>query len=887
MSTTLPRFRPSVLAAKERLAAGREKLKQRHQRGSPGIQVSAALTDLLDEVVLGIYQAALADLKEDEAGGLGAQIALIAHGGYGRRDVAPYSDVDLMILHPPEAAARVEPLAARLMRDVFDAGLQLGNSVRTIPQACQLARKDAAIRTSLLEARYLAGSVTLFSRFITRFQQQAHRRLNGLITAVAQAREDERVQFGETSYLLEPNVKRSGGGLRDLQLLRWIGFARYSTAEYDGLLLHGALTREEHQSVLRALEFLLRLRNELHFAAGRSSDVLDRSEQVRIAELFGYRGDEAMLPVEQFMREYFCHTNFVTQLAARFVANARPGSRWKGWLALLASHQFERDFRIEPTQVSLTPSGLAKLEHDLSEVLRLADVANLHDKRIAHSTREAVRRAVPNLPAELTRETASRFRSLLDQPAKLGEMLRFLYETGILERIIPAFTHARSLLQFNEYHKYTVDEHSLRAVESAASLLSDPGPVGQVYRSIKTKWLLHLALLLHDLGKGFAEDHSDVGLRIADETAQRLHLAERDRETLKLLVHKHLVMSHLAFRRDIDDTQLVVRFAVEVGSPDVLQMLYVLTAADMSAVGPGVWTNWKAEVLTALYHYTMQHLAGDSPGTTPEERLQDLRGAVQAALAASEDREWYERHIGLLPNSYLRTTPTEQAAAELRQLHSLGPSDAKATGRYQAESGTVQYTVVTHENVAPGIFHRLTGALSDKGLQILSAEINTLADGLVLDRFHVVDPDYAGEPPSARIDDVCRTLVGWLRPSEEGEQRRPQVRRWGRSRARTVPTNLPTQVRVDNNTSDRYTTIDVFAADQQGLLYTITRTLFELGLSVSLAKIATHLDQVVDVFYVTDQFGQKVRDEGRLETIRHRLMGAIESLEAEGVGVRG
>jgi len=875
-----------VITAKERLAAGREKLRQRHQRGSPGIQVSAALTDLLDEVVLGLYQAALADLNEGDADGVGAKIALIAHGGYGRRDAAPFSDVDLMILHEAEVGARVEPLASRLMRDVFDAGLQLGNSVRTIAQACQLARRDPAICTSLIESRYLAGSVTLFSRFVGKFQQQTRRHLAALITAVDRARGEERAQFGETVYLLEPNVKRSPGGLRDLQLLRWIGFARYATAEYDGLLLCHALTREEHQSILRALDFLLRLRNEMHFFAGRSTDVLDRAEQLRIADVFGYRGDVGMLPVEQFMREYFRHTNFISQLAPRFVANARPGSRWKRWLASLVSHQFERDFRVEPSQISLTRSGLAKLQRDLAEVLRLADVANLYDKRIAHSTCEAVRRAVPNLPAEITRETAERFRALLGQPARLGEMLRFLHETGILERIIPAFAHARSLLQFNEYHKYTVDEHSLRAVEQAASLAADPGPVGHVYRSIKAKWLLHLALLLHDLGKGFAEDHSEVGLGIADETARRLWLSDRDRETLKFLVHKHLTMSHLAFRRDIDDTQLVVRFAVEVGSPEALQMLYVLTAADMSAVGPGVWTNWKAEVLTALYHYTMEHLAGEAPGTTSAGRMQELRQSVLDAIAGTSDREWYERHIRLLPNSYLRATPPQQAAADLRQLHSLGSGDAIAAGRYQPESGTVQYTIVTHENVTPGIFHKLTGALSEKGLQILSAEINTLADGLVLDRFHVVDPDFAGEPPPARLDDVCRALVGWLRPPADGAVRQSQVRRWGSRRGRAVPTHLPTQVRVDNNTSDRYTIIDVFAADRQGLLYTITRALFELGLSVSLAKIATHLDQVVDVFYVSDQHGRKVRDEGRLQTIRSRLMEAIEAPEGQGIGAK-
>jgi [protein-PII] uridylyltransferase len=867
-----PGLREHVLSAKARLAQGREKLKLRHQQGARGLQICNALTDLVDGVVLNLYRAVLADLNEPLDGELAQQIALVAHGGYGRRDVAPYSDVDLMILHSPEASQRVVPLATRFMRDVFDAGLMLGQSVRTPQQACQLALSDATIRTSLMESRLLIGSTAVYERFTRMFRKQVQRRLAHVIADVEKARAEERKQYGETVYLLEPNIKRSQGGLRDIQMLRWIGFACHGVSDPDGLQLCGALTKEDQRRLRKATEFLLHLRNEMHFFAGKANDVLDRAEQVRLAGLLNFERQEGLLPVEQFMREYFRRTSEVSRALSRFVARSRPGSMLTQAVGVLFSHQVERDYRVGPTEITPTRTGAAKLRSGLPEILRLCDLSSAYDKRISHSGCEAIREAAPELPDDLDPQSAERFLELLGQPARLGELLRLLHDLGVLEKIIPEFDHARCLLQFNEYHKYTVDEHSFRAVENATQFVADPGPLGRVYRHIKQKRLLHLALLIHDLGKGYVEDHSEVGRRIAAETADRLRLGAHDREVLVFLVHKHLMMSHLAFRRDTSDEQLVVRFAVDAGSPDVLEMLYVLTAADIAAVGPGTLNDWKVEVLSDLFHRTMQHLAGDIATFGSEERWKRKQEEIRRHLGDVHEPAWYDEQIQHLPHAYFHSRPAAQIAADLRELHQLAPGEVIARGKFLPESRTVEYTISTFEDVTPGVFHKLTGALASKGLQILSAEINTLAHGLVLDRFFVLDPDYADEPPADRLENVGQALVQALQ--EEGAPSFRRIWRRGRDSSPTIEP-LPTQVRADNDTSEKYTILDIFAADRMGLLYTISRTLFELGLSVGVAKIGTYLDQVVDVFYVTDRQGRKIDNHERLEQIRTRLLEAI------------
>jgi len=880
MSITTPVFRDSLLSAKRRLVEGREKIKQQHAGGSPGIQVCACLTDLFDTVILDLYETALAEMgSEGEV--LRSRIAIVPHGGYGRRDVAPYSDVDLMILCMPGDDNAVEPLAKRLLRDVFDVGLTLGQTVRTADDACRRATKDPTIFTSLVEARYLAGSVKLYSTFAQKFARTAKKHSRKLCAEIAQARREERVQYGETVYLLEPNIKRSRGGLRDIQLARWIGFARYGIAEPEVLQARGFLPKEDQRVIRRASEYLLRLRNELHFQAGKPQDVLNRAEQVRLAPLYGYQDKEGLLAVEQFMQEYFRHTKTVRSITSNFNAGAQPGRALNAVLGSLFSRQVDGDYRITPHTIVATKSGLGKLTTDLSETLRLTELANAYDKRIAHSTWEAVRAAVPTFAGEdVNAETARRFLSLITQPGRLGEMLRKLHELGVLEKIIPAFTHARYLLQFNEYHKYTVDEHCILAVQRATEFISDQGPLGRVYRGIKSKRTLHLALLIHDLGKGFLEDHSELGLRIAGEVGPRLRLPLRETETLKFLVHKHLAMSHLAFRRDTSDDEVILRFAVEVGSPEVLDMLFVLTAADISAVGPGVWNNWKAEVLADLHSRTMRHLAGES-AVDSVERVSAQRNRVRESLGHPADATWFNRQIDALPTSYLFGSPPKRIAEELTMLHDLPAGEVRASGRYLPESKALEFVIGTREDITPGVFYKLTGALASQGLGILSAQINTLADGLVLDRFYVNDPDYAEQPPATRMEEVERALVNSLK-TPQGD--RPSFRRVWKSdsrRYREVLDRLPTRVLSDNSSSDRFTILDVFASDRRGLLYTIARTLFEQDLSVSIAKIGTYLDQVVDVFYVTDRSGHKVADEHRLNEIAAKLIAAIDSMQKE------
>lgn len=798
--------------------------------------------------------------------------------------MAPYSDVDVMLLHAASAQQAVHPVMRRFSQNLYDTGMDVGFAARSAQEACRLAVSDATVLTSLSESRLIVGNQPLFDAFDGRFRRMTRRRWRKLLLAIEEARREERSKYGETVFLLEPNVKRSRGGLRDLAFIRWIGFVRYGENDFDGLTQAGHLTKEEQGKLRAARDFLFWVRNDLHFQHAKAEDVLDRSEQLRIAALQGYLETAGLLPVEHFMRDYFQHTSNVREIAAHLANGARPRNPLQWLIEPLFSHQFEWDFRVGPTTISATRRGKAKLKGDLAEVFRLLDLANLYDKRIDHDTWQTIRSAMmhrgpanPNQP--LDPRISQRFMSLLSQTPRLVELLRRLHELRVLEQLIPGMTHARGLLQFNAYHRYTVDEHSIRVVEHLTSLQSDSGVPGEVYRSIKNKALLHLAALLHDLGKGYGEDHSEVGARLAEQTAHRLGLPERDTEILKFLVLKHLRMSHLAQQQDIHDDSVVVNFAVEVGSPEALKMLYVLTLADLSGVGPGVLNEWKQQLLTDLYDHALHLLTSNSPAQAATDRLRSRREEVLSLARRHEGLGWFETQIIALPASCLFAWPPTDMVEKLDRLRKISHRDAVAWGEYVPSLSAVEYTVGTYEEIAPGIFHKLTGALTSNRQQILSADINTLAEGLVLDRFYVHDQDFAGPPPQHRIDEVCKELVASLK-----DNRPPTFRKLWHQRASAQAAaiqHLPTRVTIDNATAEKFTIVAAFAYDKMGLLYAIARALFELNLSVSTAKIGTHLDQVVDVFYVTDQrTGGKIFDEQRLTTIRQRLLTAIEEIES-------
>ena len=876
-------LKPRVLAARKKISQTRDKLHERHNQGSPGVQICAAMTDLLDSTLLDLYDGALQQLTENigQREALQSQLALVPHGGYGRRDMAPYSDVDLMLLYDPEAIEHITPLAQCFTQDIYDSGLKLGFSARTTDEACKLAMQDISTFTSLAESRFLHGSVQLYSRYNKRFRRATRRYRNSLIERIIKERRQERQQFGDTVFLLKPNIKRSRGSLRDLQLVRWIGFTRYGEADLDSLRRLGALTREDSKTLRKAHDFLLQLRNEMHFHARASQDLLTREEQVRLAEKYNYTSDDDLLAVERYMQVYFDQTSQVRYATTHFVNSSRSRRSWGKWLGPLFSHQVEGDFQVGPFQIRATRRGLEKVRNELSEVLRLMDLANLYDKRIDHSTWQAIRESMLKQPqTEISPEASRRFLSLLAEPARLAGLLRRLHELRVLECFIPAIRKARCLLQFNEYHKYTVDEHTIRAVHHATEFLRHDGPLGDAYRSLEHKRTLHLALLLHDLGKGTAEDHSEVGLRIARETAAHLQLPAEETETICFLVHKHLTMSNLALRHDLNDPNIVLQFAVEVGSPEVLQMLYLLTCADISAVGPGVFNNWKLELLTELYLLTRNHLTGDStlPGSslTLEQRRAQLR---EQATIDEQDRDLFNALVNSVPAGYLSSVPGEQVLPQLQALLKLEKGKALGWARFVPERNAVEYTIGSHESTMAGMFHRLTGVLSSQRNQIHAAEIDRLNDDLVIDRFYAQDLDFADQPPQDRLDEITAKLLAAI---ESPTAEPVTFRKVWQSDANRHPGDfnpMPTRIAIDNNTTAAFTIVNVFAYDKMGLLYSISRCLYDLKLEVHLAKITTHVDQVVDVFYVTNRDGEKIESRDQLKEIRERLLAAIKEME--------
>ncbi|MGI6416883.1 MAG: [protein-PII] uridylyltransferase [Thermoguttaceae bacterium] len=872
----MSRLRPNILEARARLAVGCQELQRSHQEGASGVDLCRAASKLRDEVILRLVGDASADRSVCPPDTV-ERLAVVAHGGYGRREVCPFSDVDLMVLCPNRLMDAARPLAERLFRDIFDAGLVVGHSLRTPEEAWRLACEDAQVCTSLIESRLLSGSRPLFDDYWAGFNRRLRRNARRLVAAAETERARERIRYGETVYMLEPNVKRSRGGLRDVHLLRWLGTIRYGFSEPADLVRLGHLSPKDYRDLAETAEYLLRLRNEMHFHAGKPGDVLSRSEQLRIAALRGYQASAGMLPVEQFMRDHFRRTEAVSQIVARFLAKARSSPRRAALTALFFGRRVGGGFYAGPAMIAAGVHGRRRLACQMEAVMQIVDLANLYDKPIEPDTWEIVRRNAARLPEDISPGAMRHFLSLVGHPARLGDLLRLLHEVRLLERFIPAFEHARGLLQFNQYHKYTVDEHCFRAVDMATDFQRHTGAIGQAYRETGRKHLLHLALLLHDLGKGHADDHSQVGARLARETARLLGLSPEEAETLEFLVGKHLIMNHLAFRRDMSDEQVLVRFAVDAGSPERLRMLFVMTAADLGAIGPGVWDSWKEDVLTDLYRRANRHLSGET-GQGGDEQLGERRRALVALLAGA-GHEALAPVVDSLPAGTLRDHPLEETAADLALFDSLGQNPAAVHCAYNHETKTARISIATGEQVAPGIFHRLTGAISSKGLQILSAEINTLAGGLVLDHFLVVDPDYAGQPPPERFEQIRRALVeslecrsGWSPSFRKtwivGAHRQPKMR------------VAQTRIEVDNTTSDRFTILDIFAADRPGLLYAIARTLFEMDLSVARAKIGTYLDQVVDVFYVTDVAGKKIESATRIQQIRSRLLDVILSAAA-------
>jgi [protein-PII] uridylyltransferase len=874
MTAASPLIESVVLDARQRLRDGREKIRKQHDQGAPGPQVCAQITDLFDGIILDIWNAATAELLTPSQR---TKLALVAHGGYGRRDLAPYSDVDIMLMPTSGTGSIIQPVAARLSRDIVDAGLQLGFSVRSPREACRLAWKDPVIFSSIAESRLLSGSLHIYSRFFNMLRRGARRRRGTLVELLQQARREERVKWGETNYLLRPNVKRSRGGLRDLQFIRWIGFTCDGETEPDRLVKLGRLPSDDYRRIRQAYAFLLRVRNELHFEHGRCQDVLDRPTQMSIATKWGYQPSEGRLPVEFFMQDYFEHTRNVRYASSYMYADARKLPLLSRAFERIVSRRIDESIRVGPHHVWVEPPVLPEFSKNLADVLRLMDIANRYRRRISHPTWQAIREAMIARQPSTPDESAVRsFLSLMSRPGQLADLLRRLNELRVLEQFVPAMKRARGLLQFNEYHKYTVDAHCIRSVEAAARFEEKEGPIGDRYRQLDDKLMLHLSLLIHDLGKGFEEDHSDVGKRIAAETADVLGLDEITSQTLQWLVHKHLIMHYAAFRHDLSDPQIVGKFADEVGSAKRLDLLSLMSLADLTAVGPDVLTDWKEHLIEDLYSRTAAYFkTGELPGE-PSPQSEIARDEIRTRLGGTADPDLAEMMLRGLSESVVLRGPTDYLAQLIRDAVD-DKEGIICRGRFEASRGATEYTVVTSQKNRPiGTFARATAALADAGLSILRAEIETLAGDWAWDTFLVEDREAVGvsDERIARVASKVRDFM-----ADESRSLSTRRRYWSptiKSESETIKLQ-PAKVSFDNETMDRYTIVLLFAYDRPGLLASIASTFASLKIVLHFAKIDTHLDQAVDVFYVTELGNEKITSGERLEQVRKALLEAVTS----------
>jgi [protein-PII] uridylyltransferase len=759
-----------------------------------------------------------------------------------------------------------------------DVGLELGFALRTPRQAHQLSWQDAMVFTSLVESRLLIGSVQLFTSFMRRFRIGARRRHRKLVSAVEAARREERSRYGETVYLLHPNVKRSRGCLRDVQLVRWIGFARYGEADLEQLMKLGLLPELDYRALYKGYQFLLRLRNELHFKNNRAVDSLDRASQVSLAAAEGIQERDGVLPVETFMRGYFEVTSQIRHSATEFVESAKVRSWFVRLFGRVLAIPIGEGYRLGFNHVWATAKGLEKLKSNPVEVITFMKLANRFDRRIEQETWHEIRNAMQareNVP--LGPDAAAAFMQLLEYTPRLGEVLRRLHELRVLEQIIPAMSHARCLMQFNDYHKYTVDAHCIRAVEKATEYSRNNDLLGQVYKQLKRKSVLHLALLLHDLGKGFSEDHSEVGKRIAEETADLLRLSETDTQMVSFLVHQHLTMTHTAFRFDLTQLETILMFVSKVGSLAALQHLYVVSCADLDAVGPGALNDWKLNLLNQLYRRSESQFRDDRPDEWFVNEVAAKRAALLERIP-TENKDWWGRQINAMTPTYLLGDSPSRLIADLTTIQKLSPDRRViAWATRIPEPDAIEYSVAVLQSEKPiGIVHRITGVLGSQSIEILSADVHSQPLGIAWDRFLTHDLDHSSAPPQARLDQVCRAIEAAF---ETEEPPKPKFRKVWKSAVENVSATIktqPTHVQFDNTSSEEFTIVSIFAYNRLGLLYAISKVLDDQRIVLNVAKISTHLDQVVDVFYISDLDGRKILEPTRLYTLRQRLLAAAE-----------
>jgi [protein-PII] uridylyltransferase len=840
----LQQFR--VVLAEEEAA-----IRELHFTGAGGNEVVQRRTALIDRLLREVWNA---------GGVANDRPALVAVGGYGRGELNPRSDVDILFLCRNE---REREQASPVLYLLWDIGLDIGHSVRSVAECVDLARSDPKIRTSLLESRLLAGDQAFYQEYRHRMSSEVfNRKTAQFITEKIAERNAMRQKYGGSLYLREPNIKESVGGLRDIHLARWIALTRFGVAAEPDLLRSGIVGPEQIARFIGARNFLWRLRNEVHYLSDRKNDQLTYDLQEQTARDFRYRDSAHLSSVERFMKSYFLHARTIQDFTRVVVERSLP-ARSRGWFDVARQ---VGSFSLRGKTLFSAREGLFRQRPEA--VFEAFSIVQSHGVVLSDRLRQELA-SCGAAEVRASAPAAAIFLSMLDAPDRLADTLTLMRDTGLLGRYLPEFRAVQALAPHDHYHKYTVDEHILAAVRNLEDVRQMRSPaletLSQAMRDVTKRWVLMLAVLLHDLGKAFRGDHERHGRDIAAQVLLRLGVSGDDRERILFLVENHLLMSVLSQRRELDDRKVIDDFARTVRDPANLRMLYLLTYADMSAVGPAAWTGWKAALLQDLYLRTLRHF--DKAAGAQDDR-QTRFVSVRRHLASSGfPPEEIEAFLQSMPPNYVMTASRSRMLDHLQMVHQLPADQFVIRHRHRFEHGYTDLTVCAYD--AYGMFYRTAATIAAQNLSILRAQVYTARNGIMIDTFQITNEEGA----ITTYEEVWATLEADLRDVLTGKKPPPEAK--ASLYGRTVPGDVSPSVAFDNETSPALTIIDIKARDRIGLLYRIARILYDLNIDIASAKISTEGIRAMDSFYVTDLLGGKIADPDRLARIRDALLNVL------------
>ena len=878
---------------KEAFVAGRDEIRRRFEAndgardGGVGVLAARSTSFLIDQLVRLAHDYAdrhaypAANPTEAE------RIAIAAVGGYGRAELCPHSDIDLLFLLPYKQTPRGEQLVEFILYLLWDLGLKVGHATRSVPECVRLARADITIRTALLEARYLWGEEKLFVELRKRFVADVTRGTEAEFIAAKLAERNERhKRLGDSRYVVEPNIKEGKGGLRDLHTLFWIAKYVHRVERVEDLVTKGVLTREEAGQFAKALDFLLCVRTHLHILAGRPEERLTFDVQGAIGKRMGYTDHRGSRGVERFMKHYYLTAKDVGDLTRIFCAALEIESEIKPRFSLKAKlGGFGRGkakiidgFALESGR--LTVAKTSAFTDEPLNFLRIFRAAQVNGLDIHPYALRLIRQNLRQVDAKLRADPEANqlFLDILTDKTDAEVSLRRLNEAGVFGRFIPDFGRVVAQMQHDMYHVYTVDEHTifcigvLHRIEAGLALEEHP-LVSDIIHKVQSRRALYVALMLHDIAKGRGGDHSMLGADVAMKLGPRLGLTEEETDTVAWLVRQHLAMSNTAFKRDIHDPKTIRDFAELVQSPERLRLLLCLTVADIRGVGPTVWNAWKAALLRDLYYRAEEALSGVS-GEVAKARVAEIQAELRSELAEWSDADFAD-HLTRGYPAYWLALDVDTLARHARMVREAERSGAPLTVETRVDRGRGVTEVTIYTGDHPGLFSRLCGVMAIASANIVGAQIFTMSNGMALDSFLLQNAAGMNDDSSGAFDrperlarlstHIEQALSGRLR-LREAFARKPAIA------SRTSVFRVPPRVLIENQASATHTLIEVNGRDRPGLLYEVTGALTALGLSISSAKIATYGERVVDVFYVKDVFGHKIDQEAKLRRIRERLL---------------